>query len=57
MRYRKFGATDIELYEICFGAMRFTGMADHVVRPGSTSRTQIEVQNQRARRALEAALK
>ena len=56
MRYRNFGATDIELSELCFGAMRFTGTAGHVARPGGISQAEIEAQNQRGRRALEAAL-
>ena len=56
MRYRTFGRTDIELSEICFGAMRFTGTAGHVARPGGISVGEVENQNRQGRRALEAAL-
>ncbi|APX94013.1 hypothetical protein BWR19_14320 [Halomonas sp. 1513] len=56
MRYRRFGNTDLELSELCFGAMRFTSTADHVTLPGERSQAEAEQQNREGRRALEAAL-
>lgn len=56
MRYRQFGNTDLELSELCFGAMRFTSTAGHVTLPGERSHAEAERQNREGRRALEAAL-
>lgn len=56
MRYRRFGHTDLELSEICFGAMRFTSTADHVTLTEEVSVAAAEEKNRRGRRALEAAL-
>ena len=56
MRYRRFGRTDLELSEICFGAMRFTSTAGHVTLTEELTEQKAEEQNRKGRRALEAAL-
>jgi len=56
MQYREFGTTGLMVSEISFGTMRMTGDAAHVARDRIPTPAQIDAQNGRGKRALEAAL-
>jgi len=56
VRLRRFGRTDIDVSEVSFGAMRVTGDAAHVARSRPPTPSEVQEQNHRGRRALQAAL-